>query len=63
MWDEYSKGTPLKFAYMAYENEQLKTNNKQLKTNATNRQQEVTVGSSNSTPKQKEEWETVWDED
>ena len=63
VWDEYSKGTPLKYAYMSYENEQLKTNNKQLKTNATNRQQEVTVGSSNTVPKQKEAWETIWDED
>lgn len=63
VWEAYANGTPLKYAYMEYENQNLKENNSQLKTNARNREQEITIGSSNVRTKAKEDWETVWDED
>lgn len=63
VWDRFNAGVPLKYAYMEFENSQLKTNYKQIQTNATNRRQEVTVGNSNSTSKVKESWEAIWDED
>lgn len=60
VWTKVQNGTPLKYAYMEYELSNLKTENTQLKTNAKNKEQEITTGTQ-ATSKPKDEFEEAWD--
>lgn len=61
VWDEVARNNiPLKYAYMQYEMEQIKNENSILKTNAKNKEQEITTGTqAESTPK--DVYEDAWD--
>mgnify|MGYP003292641661 CR=1 FL=1 len=61
VWNEVQKGTPLQYAYDRYELEQLKKENSILKTNAKNKEQEVTTGTQ-ADSKAKDIYEEAWDE-
>lgn len=60
VWNEVQKGTPLQYAYDRYELEQLKKENSILKTNAKNKEQEVTTGTQ-ADSKAKDIYDEAWD--
>lgn len=60
VWNEVQKGTPLQYAYDRYELEQLKKENSILKTNAKNKEQEVTTGTQ-ANSKAKDIYDEAWD--
>lgn len=61
VWQAVKNGTPLKFAYMEHQFKELQKENSILKTNNTNKQQEVNVGLPNEN-KAKDVYITAWDE-